>query len=298
MRKFVKSVAAFLCAVSLLGAMSFPAAAEAKAGEGDSGVLVYQPENLSWNGEEITVTGSFVNMSADKDITAVNSATFSVFDASDKKITETTLNSSSLGEVKLAPGEKWSYTIVRTVSGFKPENFNISAGFKTGCSTDITIGSHGSGCSFCSSRGSLTFRTEDTMSQEELQNLVAKLKVALGKDDSSAAAGGGSGAGNYVPYVPDTSTSGKQQKTCSTCGGAGSLICEKCNGIGYKTRQERQTCLVAHHADCPAIRGKGGRCNDCHERHDIKTGKDTCLWCNGSGRTTCRTCHGRGTVSY
>ena len=51
MRKFVKSVAAFLCAVSLLGAMSFPAAAEAKAGEGDSGVLVYQPENLSWNGE-------------------------------------------------------------------------------------------------------------------------------------------------------------------------------------------------------------------------------------------------------
>ena len=260
MRKFVKSVAAFLCAVSLLGAMSFPAAAEAKAGEGDSGVLVYQPENLSWNGEEITVTGSFVNMSADKDITAVNSATFSVFDASDKKITETTLNSSSLGEVKLAPGEKWSYTIVRTVSGFKPENFNISAGFKTGCSTDITIGSHGSGCSFCSSRGSLTFRTEDTMSQEELQNLVAKLKVA--------------------------------------CGGAGSLICEKCNGIGYKTRQERQTCLVAHHADCPAIRGKGGRCNDCHERHDIKTVKDKCLWCNGSGRTTCRTCHGRGTVSY
>ena len=202
MRKFVKSVAAFLCAVSLLGAMSFPAAAEAKAGEGDSGVLVYQPENLSWNGEEITVTGSFVNMSADKDITAVNSATFSVFDASDKKITETTLNSSSLGEVKLAPGEKWSYTIVRTVSGFKPENFNISAGFKTGCSTDITIGSHGSGCSFCSSRGSLTFRTEDTMSQEELQNLVAKLKVALGKDDSSAAAGGGSGAGGLSVDKP------------------------------------------------------------------------------------------------
>ena len=296
MRKFVKSVAAFLCAVSLLGAMSFPAAAEAKAGEGDSGVLVYQPENLSWNGEEITVTGSFVNMSADKDITAVNSATFSVFDASDKKITETTLNSSSLGEVKLAPGEKWSYTIVRTVSGFKPENFNISAGFKTGCSTDITIGSHGSGCSFCSSRGSLTFRTEDTMSQEELQNLVAKLKVALGKDDSSAAAGGGSGAGNYVPYVPDTSTSGKQQKTCSTCGGAGSLICEKCNGIGYKTWEERQFCLVLHHSDCPGR--NGGRCNDCHERHDMLTKKSDCIRCYGDGKIQCKICAGRGTVSY
>lgn len=296
MRKFVKSVAAFLCAVSLLGAMSFPAAAEAKAGEGDSGVLVYQPENLSWNGEEITVTGSFVNMSADKDITAVNSATFSVFDASDKKITETTLNSSSLGEVKLAPGEKWSYTIVRTVSGFKPENFNISAGFKTGCSTDITIGSHGSGCSFCSSRGSLTFRTEDTMSQEELQNLVAKLKVALGKDDSSAAAGGGSGAGNYVPYVPDTSTSGKQQRACSACGGIGYTICEKCNGIGYKTWEERQFCLVLHHSDCPGR--NGGRCNDCHERHDMLTKKSDCIRCYGDGKIQCKICAGRGTVSY
>ena len=296
MRKFVKSVAAFLCAVSLLGAMSFPAAAEAKAGEGDSGVLVYQPENLSWNGEEITVTGSFVNMSADKDITAVNSATFSVFDASDKKITETTLNSSSLGEVKLAPGEKWSYTIVRTVSGFKPENFNISAGFKTGYSTDITIGSHGSGCSFCSSRGSLTFRTEDTMSQEELQNLVAKLKVALGKDDSSAAAGGGSGAGNYVPYVPDTSTSGKQQRACSACGGIGYTICEKCNGIGYKTWEERQFCLVLHHSDCPGR--NDGRCNDCHERHDMLTKKSDCIRCYGDGKIQCKICAGRGTVSY
>ena len=297
MRKFVKSVAAFLCAVSLLGAMSFPAAAEAKAGEGDSGVLVYQPENLSWNGEEITVTGSFVNMSADKDITAVNSATFSVFDASDKKITETTLNSSSLGEVKLAPGEKWSYTIVRTVSGFKPENFNISAGFKTGCSTDITIGSHGSGCSFCSSRGSLTFRTEDTMSQEELQNLVAKLKVALGKDDSSAAAGGGSGAGGaYIPYIPDTSTSGNQQRACSACGGIGYTICEKCNGIGYKTWEERQFCLVLHHSDCPGR--NGGRCNDCHERHDMLTKKSDCIRCYGDGKIQCKICAGRGTVSY
>lgn len=297
MRKFVKSVAAFLCAVSLLGAMSFPAAAEAKAAEGDSGVLVYQPENLSWNGEEITVTGSFVNMSADKDITAVNSATFSVFDASDKKITETTLNSSSLGEVKLAPGEKWSYTIVRTVSGFKPENFNISAGFKTGCSTDITIGSHGSGCSFCSSRGSLTFRTEDTMSQEELQNLVAKLKVALGKDDSSAAAGGGSGAGGaYIPYIPDTSTSGNQQRACSACGGVGYTICEKCNGIGYKTWEERQFCLVLHHSDCPGR--NDGRCNDCHERHDMLTKKSDCIRCYGDGKIQCKICAGRGTVSY
>ena len=297
MRKFVKSVAAFLCAVSLLGAMSFPAAAEAKAAEGNSGVLVYQPENLSWNGEEITVTGSFVNMSADKDITAVNSATFSVFDASDKKITETTLNSSSLGEVKLAPGEKWSYTIVRTVSGFKPENFNISAGFKTGCSTDITIGSHGSGCSFCSSRGSLTFRTEDTMSQEELQNLVAKLKVALGKDDSSAAAGGGSGAGGaYIPYIPDTSTSGNQQRACSACGGVGYTICEKCNGIGYKTWEERQFCLVLHHSDCPGR--NGGRCNDCHERHDMLTKKSDCIRCYGDGKIQCKICAGRGTVSY
>lgn len=297
MRKFVKSVAAFLCAVSLLGAMSFPAAAEAKAGEGDSGVLVYQPENLSWNGEEITVTGSFVNMSADKDITAVNSATFSVFDASDKKITETTLNSSSLGEVKLAPGEKWSYTIVRTVSGFKPENFNISAGFKTGCSTDITIGSHGSGCSFCSSRGSLTFRTEDTMSQEEWKELVTKLKVALGKDDSSAAAGGGSGAGGaYIPYIPDTSTSGNQQRACSACGGVGYTICEKCNGIGYKTWEERQFCLVLHHSDCPGR--NDGRCNDCHERHDMLTKKSDCIRCYGDGKIQCKICAGRGTVSY
>ena len=166
MRRMTKNLLGILCCACLVGAAGFPAFAEAKASEGASGILAYQAENLSWNGEEVTVKGQFVNTSADKDITQINSATFSVFDASDKKITETTLNSSSLGEVKLAPGERWSYTIVRTVPGFNPENFDLDSSFKTGCSTDITIGSHGSGCSFCASRGSLAFSTEDTMSQE------------------------------------------------------------------------------------------------------------------------------------
>ena len=135
------------------------------------------------------------------------------------------------------------------------------------------------------------------MSQEELQNLVAKLKVALGKDDSSAAAGGGSGAGGaYTPYIPDTSTSGNQQRACSACGGIGYTICEKCNGIGYKTWEERQFCLVLHHSDCPGR--NGGRCNDCHERHDMLTKKSDCIRCYGAGKIQCKICAGRGTVYY
>ena len=97
MRRMTKNLLGILCCACLVGAAGFPAFAEAKASEGASGILVYQAENLSWNGEEVTVKGQFVNTSADKDITQINSATFSVFDASDKKITETTLNSSSLG---------------------------------------------------------------------------------------------------------------------------------------------------------------------------------------------------------
>ena len=135
------------------------------------------------------------------------------------------------------------------------------------------------------------------MSQEEWKELVTKLKVALGKDDSSAAAGGGSGAGGaYIPYIPDTSTSGNQQRACSACGGVGYTICEKCNGIGYKTWEERQFCLVLHHSDCPGR--NDGRCNDCHERHDMLTKKSDCIRCYGDGKIQCKICAGRGTVSY
>ena len=296
MRRMMKSLLGILCCACLVGAAGFPAFAEAKASEGASGILAYQAENLSWNGEEVTVKGQFVNTSADKDITQINSATFSVFDASDKKITETTLNSSSLGEVKLAPGERWSYTIVRTVPGFNPGNFELDSSFKTGCSTDITIGSHGSGCSFCASRGSLAFSTEDTMSQEEWENLIAKLRKAVGNDSSSAQASSGTGsAGTYVPYTPYVpSTSGiNTKRTCITCNGTGYLICENCNGMGYNMPERRMTCLVSHHADCPGIHG--GSCNDCHERHDIRPVKEKCYQCGSDGRKTCPRCFGSGT---
>ena len=143
MKKFFKKLTGILFCLCLAGMSAFPALAEAKASAAESAILTYQPDKISWEGETVTVTGRFVNQSSDKDITQINSAIFHVFDANDKKITETTLNASSLGEVKLAPGEQWNYTVVRTVSGFNPDNFSLASGFKIGCSTDITIGSHG-----------------------------------------------------------------------------------------------------------------------------------------------------------
>ncbi len=288
-RKGLGLLFAILCTA---GMMSISSAAEPKASEGSAGILKYQAENMSWDGETITVKGYFSNTSAEKDITGIDSVSFTVKDGSGKEITKTSLNTGSLGEVKLAPGEKWSYTVVRKVSGFKASNYNLKTSFRVSCTSDISVSSHGNPCSFCSSRGTPSFSTEDTMSQEEWEALLAKLKKAVGKDGSSA--GTGSGTGFYIPPAASYSgsSSAKGKKICPKCSGTGYYICESCNGMGYKERQERTTCLVLHHTDCTysAIH----RCNGCHERHDIRTVKDKCLWCGGDGKMDCSRCFGAG----
>ena len=292
MKKLMKHLIGFLCCVCLSGMTALPVLAEAKASAAAIDILVYQPENFSWDGTNITVTGYFANKSDSKDITRINSATFSVFDKNDKKITETTLNSSSLSDVKLAPGERWSYTVVRSAPSFQPENFDLSSGFKAGCSADITVSTHGKDCSFCQSRGELTFSTEDTMSQEEYDNLVAKLRQAFGSDDSSSTETGGSSDAYtpYVPYMPLPDAYSPKPITCGSCNGAGSTICSSCNGLGYKEVRENSLCLVLPHSDCP------GNCGgSCHTRNDYYNVQKKCTICNGSGRRTCHTCSGRGT---
>lgn len=289
MKKFFKKLTGILFCLCLAGMSAFPALAEAKASAAESAILTYQPDKISWEGETVTVTGRFVNQSSDKDITQINSAIFHVFDANDKKITETTLNASSLGEVKLAPGEQWNYTVVRTVSGFNPDNFSLASGFKIGCSTDITIGSHGKNCSFCGSRGTLSFATEDTMSQEEWDSMVSRLKQAFA-DDGTASGGTASGSGNdyYVPYVPTYDSFSTQPITCTACSGAGTIPCDSCDGMGYKMVRERRTCLVLHHPGCSKACGGA-----CHEE-DYYMSKKKCLICDGDGRTTCFICGARG----
>lgn len=296
MKKLIKHLSSlFACSVLLWGTC-FPAAAEVKASEGSASVLTYQADSLSWNGEEITVKGTFTNSSTDKDITQIDSATLIIQDADGVQVFETTLNSSSLGDVKLAPGETWNYTVIRTISGFNPDNYDLADSFRAGCTSDISISSHKSGCSFCRSRGNLTFSSEDTMSQEEWNALLAKLQQAVKDGNGSASSGSG---GTYVPdfYTTDTYHSA-DMKTCTKCGGAGYLFCTKCNGIGYKERQEKGFCLVNHHADCPSLGTNGAiKCNDCHERHDYHTVRDSCHWCGGDGRIDCSKCFGRG-VAY
>lgn len=290
-------VAMFFLTMCLLWLMCFTASAEAKAEEGTSQVLIYQPENLSYEGETITVNGAFVNTTSDTDMIQINSVTFSVFDANGKKILETTLNSSSLREVKLAPGERWNYTVIRKVSGFNADNYNISSGFQVGETHDVSISAHKSGCSFCGSRGNLTFSTEDTMSEEEFQNMLQAIKQALDEDTSPSGAGNTGIPGSYVPIpIPDMPS--KTQKTCGSCGGTGYFICEKCGGLGYKeVRKRTSICLVLHHPDCPAWHSKDyRRCNDCHTRNDYYMSEQKCYICDGDGKTQCGTCYGKGTI--
>ncbi len=293
MKTIRKAAGLLLCVLWIMGMVNASAAAEPKASEGSGNVLKYQAENLSWDGETITVKGYFINAGTKKDITRISSAVFSVKDGDGKEITKTSLNSGSLGEVKLAPGEQWSYTVIRKVSGFRPSDYNLKTSFQVSFTSDISVSSHGNPCSFCSSRGTPSFSTEDTMSQEEWEAMLAKLKKLVGKNGSSAETG--SGTGFYLPptgsYSGSSASGGK--KICPKCSGTGSYICESCNGMGYKERQERMTCLIAHHTDCTYY--SIHKCNKCHERHDIRKVKDKCLRCGGDGKMDCSQCFGAGT---
>lgn len=95
-------------AVCLMTGMVFPAYGEVKAGASElkkGGYLDYQARELTWDEDKITVTGSFVNNTKDKDIYDINSASLEVKDKKGTVITSTTLNSGDLSKVQIGPGE-------------------------------------------------------------------------------------------------------------------------------------------------------------------------------------------------
>lgn len=255
----------------------------------DSGYLRYVAEGLSWDTEGITLSGYFVNISSDQDVYGLTDGTLVINDAAGTPAISTSLNSRSLGEVSLGPGEKWTYTVEREISGFDPDAYNVRT-FSTSVACEFSIRSHTKNCSGCGSRGAASFATEDTMSEEAWQQLLAKLKSALDDGDSGQKASSVSGGNTYTPALGADKTS-----ICSTCGGAGSRICEKCNGLGYKMIRKRvDICQVLHHSDCPAFGKKTGKCNDCHTRHDYYDSKQKCIYCEGSGKRECTRCGGTG----
>lgn len=82
-------------------------------------------------------------------------------------------------------------------------------------------------------------------------------------------------------------------ENCFNCGGAGHMLCSRCNGSGWY----RKTCSWCN--------GSGGhsrsRCNYCNgngytEDNVFGTGKQYCINCNGSGyvENNCQRCSGTG----
>lgn len=100
-------------AVCLMTGMVFPAYGEVKAGASElkkGGYLDYQARELTWDEDKITVTGSFVNNTKDKDIYDINSASLEVKDKKGTVITSTTLNSGDLSKVQIGPGSGCAIT--------------------------------------------------------------------------------------------------------------------------------------------------------------------------------------------
>lgn len=272
--------------------------AETKAGatSSDESYLKYQAQSLNWSDDEVTVTGYFINVTTDKDIYDIKNASFVINDADGNPAISTTLNSRDLSEIQLAPGEKWEYSVVRTISGFNPATYNVQNAFSVRVSKEISIRDHGANCSYCAARDNPTFKTVDTMSEEEWQMLVAKLKAAVGNESPGQ---NNSPDINYdpVPYTP-IPVPENTKRNCTKCGGSGKLTCTHCNGVGYKEHREQATCLVAHHTDCYQYPAKGVCRPSCHERHDFYWKKDKCTWCNGTGLESCSLCRGIGTLNY
>jgi len=251
-----------------------------------SDYLVYEPQNLSWNSSSITLSGYFTNVSTNKDIYNVRDLSISINDADNNPAVSTSMNNDDLTDVQIGPGETWKYTIVREMDNFDPEKFYIKEGFTTTVSCEYSVRSHTKDCSYCAARTNTTFETEDTMSEEARQLLLAKIKNAL--ENSSPEQKSYTPTYNPVPYVPITNYE-PQKIICKKCDGLGKVLCSSCNGMGYKEHREHSTCLVLHHSDCP------GNCHGkCHSKHDYYWVKDKCTICGGDGYKNCSLCHGDG----
>lgn len=293
MKKHFKVFTAMSTIMILTASMHMVSFAEPKASSASldhSAYLRYEPQSLTGDTDQVTVTGYFINVSSDKDIYGITDTQFVINDANGNPAITTTLNSGDLSEVQLGPGEKWNYSVVRTISGFSVAAYNVQT-FSTSVSCEFSIRNHDSNCSYCSSRNNTSFNTEDTMSEEQWQMLLAKLKE-IQKDSPSG--NSSSNAADYTPapYTPITVPEA-HTRNCRKCGGSGKLICEHCNGVGYKEWSERVFCLVAHHTDCT------GNCHgSCHKRHDVYIRKDKCIRCEGTGMERCSSCHGTGTLNY
>ena len=274
--------------------ISLASPAAGSASLDNSGYLRYQAKTLSWNGDEITISGCFANVSKDKDVYDMSGASFVINDADGNPAISTTLNSGDLKEVRLGPGEIWDYSVVRTISGFNPETYNVMT-FSTSVSCEFSIRDHESNCSYCSSRDNPTFKTEDTMSEEQWQQLLAKLRTEV-NGGSSDQSNSGQPDQVQIPYTP-IQIPERTVRNCTKCGGSGKRICEHCEGVGYKQRREQRTCLVAHHVGCNKYPNLGVCRPSCHEA-DYYWTKDKCTWCNGTGMESCTLCRGVGTLNY
>lgn len=265
MKKSFRFLNYLMICVILSLSSAMPAFAHSHGSEApvdSSDYLRYQAKGLSWKDDQITLTGSFVNVSADRDIYDICNASIAINDSAGNPAISTSLNSKSLGEVLLGPGETWEYTIVRTIENFDPDSYNIKADFTTQVSCDFSIRRHASDCTFCASRENPSFQTEDTMTEEEWQMLLAKLKAALSDSDSASAGSTQTNLPNDYPYIEIEAP----KQTCARCGGTGRRICTTCDGTG------------SYHLD----RGHGM----------VWTG--VCSVCHGHKTTTCTLCFGKG----
>lgn len=283
--KSLRNCAAAMCLamVFCLGAAGL-ALADGKAQSStltSSGALQFEPKDLSWDEEQVTVKGNFFNASADKDIYDIyGTPTIHLMDADGKALGDLILNTNDISSIQLAPGETWSYSVTRTISGFQPGNFNIQKKFQTRVSCEYKVRDHdGSGCSFCKDRFDTSFKTEDTMTDEEWNSLVKKLKSIVNDNKNETAAGE---VDAYELYQYKNAPAKQPDKTCSKCNGAGRIICTLCGGLGYKEYQERRTCLIPN--------GNG----HLHSRDDIVTRKQYCASCNHRGYKECTGCFGTG----
>ncbi|MDO5348441.1 MAG: hypothetical protein Q4E86_00765 [Lachnospiraceae bacterium] len=266
MRKSFRFLNYLIVCMILTLSSAMPAFAHLHGSDGSmdsADYLRYQAKDLSWKNDQITLTGSFVNVSADRDIYDICNASIAINDSAGNPAISTSLNSKSLEEVLLGPGETWEYTIVRTIENFDPDSYNIKAGFTAKVSCDFSIRKHASDCTFCASRENPSFQTEDTMTEEEWQMLLAKLKAALNDSDSSSSTS--SAQANLPSYYPYIEIEAPKQ-TCVRCGGTGRRVCTTCDGTGTYRLE----------------RGHGM----------VWTG--VCSVCHGHKTTSCTLCFGKG----
>lgn len=216
--------------------------------------LVYTPDEMSWDDEQVYVAGYVSNDSDVYDIYALEDVELVVYDSEGTFIFSVFLDNEETGQIVLAPGEVCPFNV--TVAGrLNDRDYELEDGFYADISAVFSYDKCGGrNCRICGG------------TQQETQQ-PANSGAGFGTDILPDY----SWMNDYTDY--DFGSTPSYETECSRCGGTGRTKCTVCNGTGYMTRTKYGIDL-----------GSGGTKYETRTKCGCDNGYYSCILCGGDGK--------------